>query len=63
MTTSLRWIQKDGYWRTRCGRFAIETAQKYFKLFDNNNRAAGGFSADSIKEAKQLAKRIARRTP
>jgi len=57
---TLRWFQKNGCWQTRCGRFAIEvsSANKYFKLFDNNNRAAGGYSSDSVKEAKQLAERV-----
>jgi hypothetical protein len=57
----MRWYGKDGYWRTRCGRFAIEPAGKGFKLFDNLNSSAGAYRADSIKEAKQLASRVAKR--
>lgn len=58
--SNLKWYQKDGLWRTRCGRFAIEIGKRV-QLFDHFSSEQCAYSSDSIKEAKQLAKRITRK--
>lgn len=58
----MKWIRgKNGsYWVTSDSRFLIEPAGRRFRLGDCNAPSAK-YTADSVKEAKQLAKRVARK--
>ena len=53
------WVNKRGTVESKDGRFYIVRKPGYFSLYDTRNRLAGSVSCDTMKDAKELAQKIA----